>query len=243
MLMRAIEGARSAPSYPELAGKRVLITGLTSAGGVDIARAFAEHSCRLVLQFAEVSEPMQAVAELVAPAALETKVYGPVAAATEDVVAFARTAAQAYGGLDAVINLVALEPGKLSPAATTGDIEQLVATRLALPFLMSKVAANRMGLVWNEGLILNVATLSQKAGPIGRAFAAVTKSALNAMTRAQAQEWGSRGIRFNAIAPQVAQEPTEPALNGEPDVASLALYLVSGRGKALSGCVFEVGGR
>ena len=30
MLIRAIEGARSAPSYPELAGRRVLITGLTS---------------------------------------------------------------------------------------------------------------------------------------------------------------------------------------------------------------------
>jgi len=30
-LMSVIEGARSAPAYPELAGKRVLITGLSSS--------------------------------------------------------------------------------------------------------------------------------------------------------------------------------------------------------------------
>ena len=49
MLMSVIEGSRSVPAYPELAGKRVLITGLTSACGVDIVRAFADHKVRLHL--------------------------------------------------------------------------------------------------------------------------------------------------------------------------------------------------
>ena len=83
MLMSVIEGALSAPAYPELAGKRVLITGLTSRCGVDIARAFAEHKGRLILQFAETSKAMQTVAEIVAPDALEAKVYGPVGARAE----------------------------------------------------------------------------------------------------------------------------------------------------------------
>ena len=56
MLMSVIEGALSVPAYPELAGKRVLITGLTSRCGVDIASGFAEHKGRLVLQFAETSD-------------------------------------------------------------------------------------------------------------------------------------------------------------------------------------------
>jgi hypothetical protein len=33
--------------------------------------------------------------------------------------------------------------------------------------------------------------------------------------------------------------PPKPSLAGEPEVAALALYLASGRGKALSGLVFE----
>ena len=63
MLMSVIEGARSAPAYPELAGKRVLITGLSSSCGVDIARAFADHKARLILQFDEMSERTQAITE------------------------------------------------------------------------------------------------------------------------------------------------------------------------------------
>ena len=39
MLMSVIEGALSVPAYPELVGKRVLITGVTRRSGVDIARA------------------------------------------------------------------------------------------------------------------------------------------------------------------------------------------------------------
>jgi NAD(P)-dependent dehydrogenase (short-subunit alcohol dehydrogenase family) len=239
MLMSVIEGALSAPAYPDLAGKRILITGLTSRCGVDVARAFAEHRGRLVLQFAEASEAMQTVAEIVAPTALETKVYGPVGAETEAVVAFARTAMQAFGGLDAVINLVPLETPRLDPAATAADVERQIAAQLVLPFLLSKIAANRMSLVLREGLILNVATLAGTPKGARQAFAMVAKAGLVAMTRAQAEEWAGRSIRFNAIAPQTAQAPSGPDLRGEPDIAALALYLASTRGRGLTGCVFE----
>jgi 3-oxoacyl-[acyl-carrier protein] reductase len=62
---------------------------------------------------------------------------------------------------------------------------------------------------------------------------------MTAMTRAQAEEWADKAIRFNAIAPQTVQVPPQRSLAGEPQVAALALYLASGRGRALSGHVFE----
>src|SRR5882757_8497101 len=130
MLMSVIEATQSVLSYPELAGKRVLVTGLTSSMGVDVARAFADHKTRLILQFDETSEPMQTVAELAAPTALELKVYGAIGSAPDDVVAFARAAAQAFGGLDAVVNLVALTPATVDAASAMEDIERLVAARL-----------------------------------------------------------------------------------------------------------------
>jgi 3-oxoacyl-[acyl-carrier protein] reductase len=155
------------------------------------------------------------------------------------VVQFARGAVQAFGGLDAVINLVALSPSHLGASATAADVERIVGARLLLPHLIAKIVANRMGLVWTDGLILNVATLSKPAeGPLS-AFACVIKSALTAMTRAQAEEWATQGIRCNAIVPQTALVPGEPRLDGEPDIAALALYLASGRGRGLSGHIFE----
>jgi 3-oxoacyl-[acyl-carrier protein] reductase len=90
-----------------------------------------------------------------------------------------------------------------------------------------------------EGLILNIATLAGPPQGPALAFAGVAKTALAAMTRTQAEEWAAKAIRFNAIAPPTAQVPAEPRLAGEPEVAALALYLASGRGKALSGLVFE----
>jgi NAD(P)-dependent dehydrogenase (short-subunit alcohol dehydrogenase family) len=244
MLMSVIEGALSAPAYPELAGKRVLITGLTSRCGVDVARAFAEHKGRLVLQFSESSEAMQTVAEIIAPSALEVEAYGPLARADDEgeVSEFARTASKVFGGLDIVVNLVPLEPRALAITATVEDVERLVAQNLAAPFLISRIAANRMSMMLTDGLVLNVATLAGAPRRARQTFAAVAKAALSALTRAQAEEWAGRGIRFNAVAPQTAvADAGGPRLAGEPDVASLALYLASGHGRTLSGCLFEAG--
>ena len=240
MLMSVIEGSRSVPAYPELAGKRVLITGLTSACGVDIVRAFADHRARLVLQLDEMSEKTEAIAEIAAPMALDIKAFGPVAAEAEAVAQFTRGVMMAFGGLDVVVNLVPLTVPQLAPTATTADIERMVVERLMLPCLLSRIAANRMALVLTEGLIVNVAMLvpPRVEGP-AQAFASVVKAAMTAMTRAQAEEWAGKAIRFNAIAPQTVQVPPKPSLAGEPEVAALALYLASGRGKALSGLVFE----
>jgi NAD(P)-dependent dehydrogenase (short-subunit alcohol dehydrogenase family) len=239
MLMSVIEGALSAPCHPDLAGKRVLITGVRRGCGVDIARAFADHRARIAVQFAEASPAMQAVAEIVAPAALEAQVYGPVDAGAGSATEFARAAVQAFGGLDVVVNLVPLETAHLDPAATFGDVDRLIAAQLELPLLISRIAANRMSVTWTQGLILNVATLTGRAGGARQAFATLTKSSLMDMTRAQAEEWAPRGVRFNAIAPQTLPAAVGSSLRGEADIASLALYLASERGKSLSGCVFE----
>jgi 3-oxoacyl-[acyl-carrier protein] reductase len=238
MLTSVIEGALSVPAYPELVGKRVLITGLTRRSGIDIARAFAERKCRVVLQFAEASAAMEAVAEIVAPHALDAKAFGPVAAGRAAAL-FAKRAVQAFGGLDAVINLVPLETAGLDPAATVEDVDRLIAARLELPLVVSRIVANRMSVTWTQGVVVNVATLNGRPGGARRAFATLAKSTLTVMTRAHAEEWAARGIRFHAIAPETALAEPGPRLTGEPDVASLALYLASDRGKALSGCVFE----
>jgi NAD(P)-dependent dehydrogenase (short-subunit alcohol dehydrogenase family) len=238
MLMSVIEGTPTVPTYPELAGKRVLITGLTSTCGVDIVRAFAEHKARLVLQSAEDSTAMQTVAEIAAPEALEIKSYGAVASESEDIVRFAKAATQAYGGLDVVVNLVTLDLQGLDLHEGVAGVERHVARQLALPFLISQIAANRMSLMLTDGLILNVAVLGRDGGRARSAYATVAKAALTAMTRTQAEEWAGRAIRFNAIAP-AALDHGEEGLSGEPDIAVMALHLASSRSKNLSGCVFE----
>jgi NAD(P)-dependent dehydrogenase (short-subunit alcohol dehydrogenase family) len=239
MLMSVIESSRTVPAYPELAGKRVLITGLTSACGVDIVRGFADHKVRLILQLDEMSEATETIAEIAAPAALDIKAFGPVAVDPQAVTQFARSVMLAFGGLDVVVNLVPLRVPRLPPFASAAEIDRMVAERLVLPALLSRIAGNRMALVLREGLILNVAMLAPPVLGPAQAFASVVKAAMTALTRAQAEEWADKAIRFNAIAPQTLQVPPAPSLAGEAEVAALALHLASGRGKGLSGLVFE----
>jgi len=159
MLMSVIEECRTILCYPELAGKRVLITGLSSSCGVDIVRAFAEHKCRIVLQFDETSEQTQTIAEIAAPHALEIKAFGPVGPTADDAVLFARAAAQAFGGLDAVINLIPIAGEELANKTSFSEVEDLLAQKLELPLVISRVAANRMKLLLTDGLLLNVVTM------------------------------------------------------------------------------------
>jgi NAD(P)-dependent dehydrogenase (short-subunit alcohol dehydrogenase family) len=223
--------------YPELVGRRVLITGITSVQGCDMVRAFAEHRTRLYLQLDEETPETQAMLEMAAPLAAELAVSNNVAQDADAQMHFARGAFAAFGGFDAVVNLVSLAPQADMPASQAA-IERRIGDLMAGPCLISRVAANRMRLTRTEGLILNVACLTRAADPRLGTFAALAKATLAAMTRREAEDWTGEGIRINAIAPSVALGAL-PRLSGEADAAALAVYLASGRGTALAGQVFE----
>jgi NAD(P)-dependent dehydrogenase (short-subunit alcohol dehydrogenase family) len=218
------------------------VTGVSADAGVDIVRAFADHKARLVVQFAEATDEMRALAEVVAPTAIGLELFATPLHDNDAVVKFARSAVTVYGGLDAVINIVPLTARGLNTAgaASLDAIEAHVAKLMAVPCLVARIAANRMKMLHTEGLILDVATLPPQPTATDRAFAMVTKSALTGMVRNDAIEWASAGIRFNAIAPAVTGFGPRPSAS-EPDVAALALWLASGKGRHMSGHVFEAG--
>lgn len=223
--------------YPEIAGQRVMITGISGTRGIDMVRSFAEHRARLVLQIAEANVATQGMLEMIAPMAGDVEACVEPFSDTAAFVKFARSAIARLGGIDTVINLIPLEPAGAA-GASLESVEQRISDLFAGPCLLSRVAANRMRLTHTDGLILNVACPPRTTNATTRAFAAVAKATLAAMTRREAQTWAADGIRFNAIAPVQALGGA-PRLSNEADMAALALYLAAGRGTALAGQVFE----
>lgn len=224
-----------------LAGKRVLITGVSAAGGIDIARSFADAGVRLILQCNDASPAVEALATMLAPVAAELSVHTVALASSDEIVVFARDVAAEFGGLDMVINIVALDEHAPTAGADLAEIEMRVSDVLLKACLVSRVAANRMRLMLTDGVILTVATLTSTATATERAFAQVVRSTLAAMTRREAEAWADQGIRFNAVAPDVLSVVAKPASGREADVAQLALYLAAGNGADLSGLTFELG--
>jgi 3-oxoacyl-[acyl-carrier protein] reductase len=242
MLMTVIGRDPSASTYGELAGIRVLITGFSPACGVDVARAFAEHRGRLVLHTGISSPECDALATLLAQTASEIKLFTDACSSNDDTIRFAQTAAQAFGGLDAVINLIPVTDADLKGRESESDIEDLVADKLNLPLLVTRIAANRMRLTLTEGLVLNVMSMPAPETDAEAAIAGVARTALAAITRGEAAKWGPHSIRINAIGPRAMTGEAGACLASEPDIAALALYLASKRGRSLSGHIFDAAG-
>ena len=163
----------------------------------------------------------------------------------DQAVKFAQTAAQAYGGLEIVVNLVTFTADDLAGVSTMEEVEDLVSLRLLPMTLMTRVAANRMRLTMTEGLLLNIVLVPQPATAAQSAVAGIVRAAVSALTRGEAQQWASEALRINAIAPPSTLDlggGDSNCLTSEADIAALALHLASKRGRRLSGLVFDAAG-
>jgi 3-oxoacyl-[acyl-carrier protein] reductase len=226
-----------------LAGSRVLITGFSAHCGVDVARAFADHRGRLIVDTVAATPESDALAALLAETASEINLYAQACASTDAAVRFAQTAAQTFGCLDAVINLIPISASELKAQASYEDVEDLVARKLAVPLLVSRIVANRMRLMLTEGLVLNVMSMPAPQTAAEASLAGIARSALAAVTKGEAAKWAPHGIRVNAIGPRATMAEDDGAcLASEPDIAALALYLASKRGRSLSGHIFDAAG-
>ena len=244
MLLSLVDELRHQRAYPELAGCRVLITGLTSRFGIDIARAFADHNARIVLHANDCSPQMDEISKLLSESANEMAIYNGAFEDHQAAVRFAQGPAQkTFGGLDTAINLITLSSDDLAIGQDFDDIEDLMTEKLSPVTMMSRVIANRMRLTLTPGVILNVlATVPPKSESQQTLISMIT-AALGTITRREAQNWADQDIRLNAVGPALNSEEdigsSGSSLQGEPEIGALALFLSSNRGNDLSGLVFD----
>lgn len=236
MLMSVIEPELASSVYGELAGARVLITGLTARGGVDVARSFADHRARLVIQTPDLSPELIELTAHLSEHACEVRLFDELIEDQDSAIRLAQKSATAFGGLDVVINFISAPEAPVS-----GDYDELAdyVSRTLLPAtLVTRVAANRMRLMHTEGSILNVVSMAPPANRRESGVATLVRATLSDLTRREAQAWADAGIRINAIGPRSA-DGMGHCLASEPEMASLALYLASRKGRQLSGQVFD----
>jgi len=246
MFMSVLDTSLTSASYTELAGARIVLTGLVPTCGVDIARAFADARVRLVLQTAAVSSDPEVteIVALLAETAQEIKLFDGALTASMDVTRFAQAGCQAFGGVDTMVNMVAITAADIEAVSKSADVEVAIARLFEPMFAMTRICANRMRLTMTEGGIVNIALVEQGHTAHAGLITAMIKVTLAAMTRVEAQTWAKDGIRINAIGPRATMAgDKDPAVTAsEPEVAAIALYLASSRARGLSGHVFQAEG-
>jgi 2-deoxy-D-gluconate 3-dehydrogenase len=120
------------------------------------------------------------------------------------------------GGLDIVVNNAGVIRRAPALDATEADWDDVLQVNLKAAFFLSQAAA-RVMVPRGRGKIINLASmLSFQGGILVSAYAAA-KSGLAGLTRALANEWASRGVNVNAIAPGYMATDITATLRTDPE--------------------------
>ena len=117
-------------------------------------------------------------------------------------------AIERFGQIDTLVNNAGIFIPKQFIDYSEADFATMCAVNLGGFFHISQKAASRM-LQAGSGHIVNItATIAeQPMASLPAALATLTKGGLNAVTRALAIEYASRGVRVNGVSPGVIRTP------------------------------------
>ena len=237
-----------------LAGKKALVTGATSNIGRAIAVGFAAQGAQVVVAGRNKERGDEVVAEIRAAGGqadfVAVDLDGSKAAANN----LAEEATRLLGGrIDVLVNNAGAIDGGLTTETDEETFDQIYAVNVKSPYFLTAAIAPAM-VAAGGGAIVNLGSWVARLGiPIGAVYAA-SKGALETLTRAWAAEFGSSGVRVNAISPGVVHtdlnHPAAAMMAGTPygaigapeAVAHAAVYLASDEAAFVHGTVLDVDG-
>lgn len=198
----------SRPDAFSLAGRRIAVTGANTGIGQGIAVAVARAGGSVV---GIGRSSMEETARLVA---------GAGGAFTEATVDLADTSAGAAciealmqdGPLDGLVNNAGIIRRADAVDLSEADWDDVVDINLKSVFLLSQAYGRLLLSGGHVGRIVNVASLLSFQGGIRVASYTASKHGVLGLTRLLANEWASRGINVNAVAPGYIETNNTEAL-------------------------------
>jgi NAD(P)-dependent dehydrogenase (short-subunit alcohol dehydrogenase family) len=188
-----------------LEGKRAVVIGGSSGFGEQIAERFVREGARVVVA-ARGKQRLLPVAARIGAKALCCDITRH-----DEVVALARDAAEALGGLDVAVNSAGYEDMGFVRDLTPERVEKMVAVQFTgALYVIQQMAAAMTG----GGSIVTISSLTATLVAEGYAHYAGAKAGINHTTRIAASEYGASGVRVNLVSPTIIETAmTEQLLN------------------------------
>jgi 3-oxoacyl-[acyl-carrier protein] reductase len=241
----------------DFSGKVVLVTGSSRGLGAEMVKAFGKRAAQCVVNYVADSEDRNksdadAVArELKDPLVIECDVTNP-----SRVEAMMKTIADAFGGLDILINNSGIIRDRTIKKLTLEEFESVVRVNLTGTFNVTQKAA---AILRKDGRIVNLSSVSGQMGLFGQANYSSSKAAIIALTKVSAREFARQNITVNAIAPGfidvgmskgMPDEVTQNFIKQIPlgrlgdaeNIVDAALFLCSPMASYITGHVLNVNG-
>ena len=241
----------------DFTGKTIVVTGASRGIGFAIAEAFAQAGANLAL-CANHADTLAAGAEKLAAYGVKVYTQAVNVAVAADCDSFIANILKELGSVDVLVNNAGITRDNLAVRMSEQDWDDVLNVNLKGTFLMSKAALKVM-FKKRSGNIVNISSVVGQMGNAGQANYVASKAGIIGLTKTFAKEFGSRGVRINAVAPGFVQtamtdalpeEVKNKALEAVPlkrfakvqDIAKAVMFLASEDASYITGHILAVNG-
>ena len=243
----------------QLKGKTALVSGSRRGLGAGMALGLAEAGADVIVHgshaegLAEVEETIRACGARAASVVFDLS-------APENGARMVEAAIAKFGRLDILVNNAGTLKRAKTEESSAEDWNTVINVNLNAVFHAAQAAGRHM-LQNRGGKIVNIASLLSFQGGLFVPSYAASKGAVGQLTKALANEWASKNINVNAIAPGYMETDITSALRNDPvrsrqiveripagrwgtprDLAGAVVFLASEASSYLHGHVLTVDG-
>ena len=242
----------------DFSNKRAVVTGASRGIGEAIVRQLDAGGARVALVARSADKLERIASELTN----DPIVIACDLSEADSIDQISSAALDAFGGLDILVNNAAVERNQPASKVTGEAIDETLFVNLRQAFMLCSAFAKP--LFATQGNIVNVSsTAATGAGGTQGAYAA-SKGGLNTLTKNLANEWASKGVRVNGVAPGLVDtemwEATFDRLGEEfvrqsfvkrvpllrwgtaDEIANVACFLASGMASYVTGQTIKTDG-
>jgi 3-oxoacyl-[acyl-carrier protein] reductase len=195
---------------PSLAGKVAVVTGAGTGIGRAIAHEFARAGAVLILS-GRRREPLEAVQQEVGDLGGTAHVHPADVSDAAQAAALIDAAKALMGRVDVLVNNAGKSYDTLVMRMKWDALDDTLAVNLKSMFYLCATAGKLM-LSQKGGTIVNITSVVALTGNAGQSAYVAAKAGVVGLTKSLAQEFGSRNIRINAVAPGFIQTEMTTAL-------------------------------
>ena len=233
------------PTYSDLEGKIVALTGGANGIGKSTVQAFSKqrasvHFCDRDRKAGQVLSQQLGVH------------FTPVDLTREpQITHWISSIVKMHGKIDVLVNNAAIDPRIPLPQLSASMLDELYSINLRSFFITARESSSAMP---PGSSIINFSSITFHSGPPNMSAYVATKAAIIGFTRSLARELGPRGIRVNTLSPgwimterqlkDYVDAPTKkliknsqciPELIQPADIAEIVLFLASNASRAITG--------
>ena len=205
----------------ELAERVVLITGSSRGIGAEVAAKAAAEGATIAVHYGTSRDGAERTLTRVREAGSDGDVFGADIADGAEAERLVADVVARFGRIDGLVNNAGMDQRGPTLDMSPDEWDRVIATNLTACFRTMRAALPVM-LEQGSGSIVNIASrLGQMGIPETAAYSAA-KAGLIGLTRSLAREFGTRGVRINAVAPGVTlTEMTTDLVDSEAGKARL----------------------